>query len=205
MKYYEDEMTLEEGTLCVDFANTLDWHASANPVETLKDYPALVQWSLEKNFLSPEESNSILAEAARNPQGASQALGRAVEFREAVYRILVAAIRNEKPDLEDLRILDACSAEALPHRKLILKGDHLFWTWEGLENLTDLLWPVIVSALDLITSSQLHRVGQCADDRGCGWLFLDLSRNRSRQWCSMESCGNRAKARRHYQRAQTPA
>jgi len=32
------------------------------------------------------------------------------------------------------------------------------------------------------------------------WLFLDRSRNRSRRWCDMKTCGNREKARRHYQR-----
>jgi predicted RNA-binding Zn ribbon-like protein len=41
-------------------------------------------------------------------------------------------------------------------------------------------------------------IRQCADVRGCGVLFLDRTRNRSRRWCSMKSCGNRAKAQRHY-------
>jgi predicted RNA-binding Zn ribbon-like protein len=44
-------------------------------------------------------------------------------------------------------------------------------------------------------------VGEC-EGEGCSWLFLDTSRNRSRRWCSMEDCGNRAKARRHYERRQ---
>src|SRR5438067_275486 len=34
----------------------------------------------------------------------------------------------------------------------------------------------------------------------CAWLFMDNTRNRSRQWCSMQACGNRDKARRHYRR-----
>ena len=34
----------------------------------------------------------------------------------------------------------------------------------------------------------------------CQWLFLDRSRNRSRAWCDMAVCGNRAKASRHYRR-----
>ena len=29
----------------------------------------------------------------------------------------------------------------------------------------------------------------------CGWAFYDRSRNRSRTWCTMAICGNRAKAR----------
>jgi predicted RNA-binding Zn ribbon-like protein len=32
-----------------------------------------------------------------------------------------------------------------------------------------------------------------ADD--CRWAFYDVSRNRSRTWCSMDSCGNRTKTR----------
>src|ERR1700735_2051557 len=35
----------------------------------------------------------------------------------------------------------------------------------------------------------------------CGWLFIDDSKNASRRWCSMQSCGNRAKALRHYLRS----
>jgi len=58
---------------------------------------------------------------------------------------------------------------------------------------------VVHDAAGLLTSEKLDRVEECADDR-CGWLFLDVSRNRSRRWCAMEDCGNRAKARRHYKR-----
>jgi len=58
------------------------------------------------------------------------------------------------------------------------------------------------SAAELLTSDNVDRVRECEDDRGCGYLFIDQSKNRSRRWCSMESCGNRAKARRYYARLQ---
>jgi len=44
------------------------------------------------------------------------------------------------------------------------------------------------------------RICEATATDGCGWLFLDETRNRSRRWCSMKDCGNRAKARRHYRR-----
>jgi predicted RNA-binding Zn ribbon-like protein len=44
------------------------------------------------------------------------------------------------------------------------------------------------------------RLKVCADDT-CAWAYYDVSRNASRSWCSMKSCGNRAKARRHRERA----
>ena len=63
-----------------------------------------------------------------------------------------------------------------------------------------MLEPIIRSSVDLLTSEQIDRIARCRDDRGCGWLFLDRSRSKARQWCSMADCGNRAKARRHYRR-----
>jgi predicted RNA-binding Zn ribbon-like protein len=39
------------------------------------------------------------------------------------------------------------------------------------------------------------RLKACRSD-ACQWAFVDNARNRSRQWCDMAVCGNRAKARR---------
>jgi predicted RNA-binding Zn ribbon-like protein len=62
-----------------------------------------------------------------------------------------------------------------------------------------LLWRIARSAAELLTDDQLARVKLCAMP-DCGWLFLDDSRAGNRRWCSMETCGNRHKARRHYRR-----
>lgn len=53
------------------------------------------------------------------------------------------------------------------------------------------------SALRLTVHAEPERLKICPN---CGWLFLDRSRNRSRAWCDMAVCGNRAKASRHYRR-----
>jgi len=206
MRYYEDEMILDEGPLCLDFANTLAWHASQNPIENLVDYPTLVKWAVDKKILLPEEGEELLAAAQNDTQAASEALQEAIKLREALYRVFTAAIDKRDAEPADLEIIGTWSARLLPRRKLYTENGDLKWHWTPPHsNLDAMLAPVIVSALNLVTAPELHRVGQCADDRGCGWLFLDLSRNRSRQWCSMEGCGNRAKAKRHYQRARQTA
>src|SRR5690606_34555848 len=71
--------------------------------------------------------------------------------------------------------------------------------WPESNALDQVLWPVAVSAAELLTSADRERVKECAADT-CNWLFLDMSRNRSRRWCDMKECGNRAKARRFYKR-----
>ena len=54
-----------------------------------------------------------------------------------------------------------------------------------------------VSSLSLLADDAWRKVRIC---RNCRWLFLDRSRNASRLWCDMSVCGNRHKARRHYER-----
>jgi predicted RNA-binding Zn ribbon-like protein len=54
--------------------------------------------------------------------------------------------------------------------------------------------------VDLLTCEDCARVRQCESEGGCGWIYLDNTKGRTRRWCSMRACGNRAKARRHYAR-----
>ena len=59
---------------------------------------------------------------------------------------------------------------------------------------------VAASALTILGDRrELSRVKMCPGEN-CGWLFIDETRNARRRWCSMETCGNRAKASRHYHR-----
>ncbi|KHL18963.1 putative RNA-binding Zn ribbon-like protein [Mumia flava] len=65
---------------------------------------------------------------------------------------------------------------------------------------TSLIEAVAADVATLTAEDRLARVKICpADD--CRWAFYDRSKNHSRQWCSMEVCGNRAKARKHRARA----
>lgn len=54
--------------------------------------------------------------------------------------------------------------------------------------------PYIFETAKLLTSLDLRRLKKCKNHR-CSHLFLDNSKNNSRSWCSMRSCGNIMKAR----------
>ena len=187
--------------LCLDFANTADWHASDHPQETLNSYADLVSWAKETGILTDLQARQLTCEAAARPQAARAVLERAVILREAIYRVFSDLAGCRLPDASDLTILNGELSEALARLQIVQVADAFVWEWTGGEAALDrILWPVVRSAADLLISEKLSRVGQCADDRGCGWLFLDMSRNRSRRWCDMKDCGNRAKAKRHYNR-----
>jgi len=186
--------------LSLDFANTADWHASDHPVESLTSYSDLVAWSQHVGILTDHRAQRLLKEAARRLVDATAVLERAIALREAIYRIFSAISHGHPPQAADLATFNAELSGALAQSQIVSTAEGFTWDWAGAEDALDgILWPLLHDAAGLLTSEELDRVGQCADDR-CGWLFLDTSRNRSRRWCSMEDCGNRAKARRHYER-----
>jgi predicted RNA-binding Zn ribbon-like protein len=75
------------------------------------------------------------------------------------------------------------------------------WRWRGMgDDPAAMLWPVLRAAAELLTSPESMRLHVCAGE-DCGWMYVDRSRNGLRRWCEMRTCGNVAKARRHYQRA----
>jgi len=196
---------LAEGRIALGFANTVDWHASDHPEESLHHYEDLVAWGVKAGTVSTDEASALRRRAAREPEAAVAILERARTFREVVYRVFSAVAGGRAPDPSDLTALNAALGEALPHLALAPEGDGFRWVWrETREVLERVLWPVATSAAVLLTSDVLDRVRLCADEN-CGWLFLDMSKNRSRRWCDMKSCGNRAKARRYYARQHADA
>lgn len=196
-----DESDFIAGEVCLDFANTVDWHASSHPEENLSSYKYLVAWSRSAGLLDDARAEKLLKKARGQPQAARSVLKRAVSVREALYRIIVAILHDESPAPEDLGAFNGELESALRHLRVVPREQGLGWGWKGSDDALDaMLWPILSSAASLLTSKRRDRIGQCADDRGCGWLFLDKTRNHSRRWCEMKDCGNRAKAKRHYQR-----
>ncbi|GAA0393839.1 hypothetical protein GCM10010357_13330 [Streptomyces luteireticuli] len=57
---------------------------------------------------------------------------------------------------------------------------------------------------ELVVTGESTRLKRCAE-QACAWVFWDVSKNRSRRWCSMRVCGNRAKARRYAARQEPSA
>ncbi len=187
--------------LALDFANTVDFHARPEPGERLTSYEALTTWAQQAGIVDPVEGRRLRERAAANPDGANRALERAIAMRELIYRVFASKSEGGRANGNDVDDLNSCLRDALAHARVVSAGARFSWGWQRDEaSLEAMLWPVVRSAADLLTSPKLSRVRQCASDDGCGWLFLDTSRNGQRRWCDMADCGNRAKARRHYSR-----
>lgn len=193
----------DSNPVCLDLANTLRWHASDKPQETLHSYKDLVTWALGVNLITWREGEDLLKISQDRPAEAQRVLGEAIALREVIYRIFATLATGDSPAESDLDELNTSLSAAMIGAHIVPKGDDYVWRWKKNVNedaLDSFLAPVARSAGSLLTSPERTRVGQCADDRGCGWLFVDTSKNRSRRWCSMEDCGNRAKQQRFYKK-----
>src|SRR5262249_35815517 len=128
----------------------------------------------------------------------------AIELREALYRLFTARANRPEPSAADRSVLNAALARSLARQQLEYHDGHFSLHAVRTEGDLDcMLWPIAKSAAEILTSAEeLGRVRVCEATvlDSCAWLFLDETRNRARRWCSMKDCGNRAKARRFYQR-----
>ncbi len=187
------------GSLCLDFANTVSWRWSGRPIERLVTYEDLVSWSRQAGVVTAREAGNLFKEAQRRPRGARKALREATALREAIFRTFAAVAAGRRPRSTNLAELNAWLAITTPHQRILPAGRRFMWGWTGEPRLDRMLWPVVRSAAELLTSEDRSHIRLCAAGN-CGWIFLDTTRNRSRRWCSMSVCGNRAKVRRFYQR-----
>jgi predicted RNA-binding Zn ribbon-like protein len=194
-------LELVGGRLCLDWANTASARSGTERYEYLASYADLLEWSRRTGILTQRDVRRLEREATRNPGEAAATLDRAIAMRETVYRIFAAIANRQSPKKADLGSLNAMLAEAQSRLRVQAAGTGFAWQWAWEPHALDvMLWPIVRSAGDLLTSSDLYRVRQCARRLGCGWLFVDASRNQSRRWCSMSMCGSRVKSSRYYHR-----
>ena len=164
------------------------------------DYEALIEWSIENKAIGPESIEPLLSRSTANPKQKAAALKKAAQIRHVLFRIFTASAKQKKPEAEDLRLLEKCLAQAFQHFRFAPTSANQLWSWENADqDLEAPLWPCLLSAAELLTSPLGSRVREC-DSETCEWLFLDLSHGRTRRWCDMQTCGNRAKAKRYHTR-----
>jgi predicted RNA-binding Zn ribbon-like protein len=185
--------------LSLNFVNTGEARDGQSH-ERLGRYADLVAWSLQSQILTPQQASQLLSRAEQQPLLAEAARERAITLREVLFRIYYALVQDIAPVAADLATFNAALKDALAHMCVLQVGDGFAWGWSQQEERLDWpLWPVLHATADLLVSPERDRVHIC-EDESCDWLFLDTSKNRSRRWCNMRTCGNRAKARRHYER-----
>lgn len=197
---YTFEMT--GGAVCLDFINTLEDRPRGD-AEHLHRYADLLDWGEQAGLIEHKTAQRMKQRARKHPRTADATFAKARALREQLYRVFAATIRGSEPPPADLSAFNQALADALAKLRLHEDRGSFVWVWHSSGNdWGRMLWPVLRSAAELLTSDERGLVRECHSET-CSWLFIDRSRTKRRRWCDMKTCGNRAKARRHYRKTRS--
>jgi len=193
-------LTLIGGALALDFANTCSGRGFSTHQEHLQRPENVAQWAGHAKVLPPPDAE-WLAQAAAGDSIGDRLLREALELREHIYELGVALAGRRPVPPRPIEGLTRAHARALARAKLAPVDGNFGWEWSPRESPVEaVVGPISLSALTLLQQSDLARVKQCQGEK-CGWLFFDTTKNKSRRWCEMEICGNRAKQKRFSDRS----
>lgn len=180
----------------LDFVNTLSHRVDPSLCEdrmvTVED---LRSWAERAGLRPATEAIQI----ERQDHGARLVLDARV-LREAAHEALLARVRKQDPSVSAIIAI-------VEQVKCIRKGisfaspSDIASCSATIESDESLLGVIALQILDALFRLPVERLGTCP---ACGWMFLDVTRGGRRRWCSMATCGNRAKVRRHRGQSDNP-
>jgi predicted RNA-binding Zn ribbon-like protein len=196
-KPYQETFRCPGGALCLDFCNSGQGLRGSSKEEWITGYGDLIDWLKAAQAIGPAQAARLRAAEERAPEKAREVWTRAIELREALARVLLARTEGRKPLAADLKTIDGEYARSAPFARLAPTDEGFVWSLDPSAEAPDAaLRPIVESAAALMTSERLARLRRCGNAT-CYWLFIDETRNCSRRWCEMASCGNVMKVRRH--------
>lgn len=184
-----------------DFLNTDELDGTGRAIERMPTLADATGWLVEHGMLHADEAVGIERLPGRRSGGRLEDVHAA---RSGMREIVEALVDGRPADPNALEAVNAVlgartAVELVPGEGSIAIGHR--HVGDPLDNaLAGVAEPLIA----IVAAGDTDRLRICAND-GCRWVFHDTSRTGRRRWCSMASCGNRAKAARHRARRRTAA
>src|SRR6266702_7386756 len=181
-KLYAETFRCPGGALCLDFCNSGQGARDASGTEWIAGFPGLIDWLGAAEAVTAGQAARLRRAGAASPRAATQVWGRAIKFREALFRVLNAKAQGGAGAREDLSDIEAEHARAAPFARLSRTGEGYRWSLDPSAAALDAaMQPLVESAVSLLTSAKLERLRRCGNST-CYWLFIDETKNHSRRW-----------------------
>ncbi len=189
----EQPELVQDGALCATFVNTAK--GKRNRLETYAD---LLAWGQKQEVLSTTDGERLALAASKRPSDAEAVVREALEIRACLERIFGDLAARRTASDSDLATLNGSLRPVLSARHLVPAAGGYQLAWDDLDgdDLDRMLWPVLFSAAEILSSDDHRRLRQCAGT-DCGLFFVDRSPGSPRKWCTT-ACGHRVRSRRHY-------
>ena len=168
-----DTVHLIAGRLALNFLNTANWSEDGEVVR--------------EKIETPEDLDIWLREAGFAEAAHPASLEALYELRDTLRRLFSAALESDRSQTDLSRI-----------------GQQASQYDAGIDmQRQSILSLIAISALSVLSDPNERRRIKMCPGTNCGWMFVDETKNERRKWCTMELCGNRAKARRNYAKGKT--
>jgi predicted RNA-binding Zn ribbon-like protein len=182
------------GRPSLDFVNTIH----ERHVQPLEDYlcgdQRYVEWAMTAGLLDRSEALRV-GELKVFP---ANLMSEVRHLRHGLYEIFKARALGYAADTAAIDVLDRWVQRGWRASQVVNFGSQIQLVWRA--DAVDIWLPlkrIALDALEVVRSIPRERIKECASTSGCGWLFLDDTKNNSRRWCSMDTCGTPEKMRRY--------
>lgn len=172
------------GHVVLDLVNTAVYAGEGAESDVLRSATEFLAWCAD---------NGLRVPGAAEPADGAQALEAANGLRAAVRGTVEALAGGRVAPPEALGALRSAYSDAVSRSAPAFEGGRLCWRHDA-ATATAVVDQLAVAAVDLLREEPTDRLKVCP---GCGFVFLDTSKNRSRRWCSMDDCGKEEKMRRY--------
>ncbi|MEO6307999.1 MAG: ABATE domain-containing protein [Nitrospiraceae bacterium] len=182
---------------CLDFINT-QMIVRGNSTDLLGGCEDLVSWLVQASMVDKVQSAVVMT--LWNHKDREQLFEQGIIFRGTLREMAARIIaRKSIPDSAVAsinQILSRCPG----YSQLVYKKGGFERQFQSQAKQKDgLLAPLAEAASHLLCSSTLSLVKKCGNP-SCILYFYDTTKNHTRNWCSMQLCGNRIKVAAHYLR-----
>ena len=182
----------------LDFVNT-EVAAEGVPRDLVPDLAALTDWLVHAGALDRQTARRALARW-EGKRGAEATVARARTLRSGLRRLADAAAKGHRVPRSLVKQVNQLLARGSGVTRIVSEaGGFVARPALRLEEPADLLVPIAEAAADLLCHAELRRIRRCAHP-ACVLYFLDGTKNGTRRWCDMRTCGNRANAAAYYRR-----
>ena len=186
---------------CLDFVNTYNgYNADPEEKEQMPAFADFLGWLGYAQTRDREETGWVIDFGEVDEDLQARLMCDVRKLRRNLFEVFDAFSNNRQPEMCHIGAIYETLANTVMFVEPIEKPRDLAGPANKVRIMKPmgLLYPVAHSAARLLVEDCLCYIKECADET-CEWVFLDCSKNHKRRWCDMKSCGNRAKARRHYQ------
>jgi len=176
---------LDGGRLCIDFVNTIHDRAAVAAEDYLATPERYAEWAHRAGAVAADAEIHL----PRSHDDRVRLMADIRTLRDAIHRLLIAVLDDAALPADALKTANGWLREARSDQALAGDGRLILRAAPG-----DASLPLKSIALDLVDTLARaragdFRLGRCANQSSCGWLFADTSKNGRRRWCAMDTCG----------------